>query len=214
MPRRCLFSLLCLHCVSFHIRVERAHTQKIILFAFRCVIRPDLSVVTMDSQQQQQQQEEEEQQPPSESPGSLPTFGISMSLTMDSPDEKVDGPDELQQQQQQQQQDEQQHEQEWDTIQQNPRQDKSSMMEPDTVNDQHTNTPAISNAMTEEKETNSLVDLVSDETAVTDEQGREAIMGHAIRWLQEVETIRDDMTMMSVQNAILLDSLTMAGADI
>jgi hypothetical protein len=40
----------------------------------------------------------------------------------------------------------------------------------------------------------------------------EALLKEAVQWVQELETVRDDLYMLSVRNAILLDSLAMAGA--
>jgi hypothetical protein len=40
----------------------------------------------------------------------------------------------------------------------------------------------------------------------------EALLKDAVQWVRELETVRDDLHILSVRNAILLDSLAMAGA--
>ena len=40
----------------------------------------------------------------------------------------------------------------------------------------------------------------------------ETLLKEAVQWIRELETIRDHLHMLSVRNAILLDSLAMAGA--
>lgn len=40
----------------------------------------------------------------------------------------------------------------------------------------------------------------------------EVLLREAVQWVRELETVRDDLYMLSVRNAILLDSLAMAGA--
>mmetsp|Transcript_24912 Transcript_24912/g.58033 ORF Transcript_24912/g.58033 Transcript_24912/m.58033 type:complete len:133 (-) Transcript_24912:392-790(-) len=43
---------------------------------------------------------------------------------------------------------------------------------------------------------------------------KEEMIKQASAWIKELETIRDDLQMVSVKNAILLDSLAMAGVDV
>ena len=40
----------------------------------------------------------------------------------------------------------------------------------------------------------------------------EELLKEAMQWIRELETVRDGLYMLSVRNAILLDSLAMAGA--
>lgn len=40
----------------------------------------------------------------------------------------------------------------------------------------------------------------------------EVLLQEVVQWVRELETVRDDLHMLSVRNAILLDSLAMAGA--
>jgi hypothetical protein len=48
--------------------------------------------------------------------------------------------------------------------------------------------------------------------AMTQAHPHEALLKEAITWVRELEAVRDDLHMISVKNAILLDSLAMAGA--
>lgn len=47
-----------------------------------------------------------------------------------------------------------------------------------------------------------------------EKRSKDDIMTETLSLIQEMESVRDDFTLMSVRNAILLDSLTMAGADV
>jgi hypothetical protein len=42
----------------------------------------------------------------------------------------------------------------------------------------------------------------------------EATLKRAFKWQKDLEAIRDDIYLLQVQNAVLLDSLCMAGADV
>jgi hypothetical protein len=48
--------------------------------------------------------------------------------------------------------------------------------------------------------------------AMTQAHPHEALLKEATKWVRELEAVRDDLYMLSVRNAILLDSLAMAGA--
>jgi hypothetical protein len=48
--------------------------------------------------------------------------------------------------------------------------------------------------------------------AMTQAHPHEALLKEATKWVRELEAVRDDLYMLSVKNAILLDSLAMAGA--
>ena len=48
--------------------------------------------------------------------------------------------------------------------------------------------------------------------AMTQAHPYEALLKEATMWVRELESVRDDLHMISVRNAILLDSLAMAGA--
>jgi hypothetical protein len=54
---------------------------------------------------------------------------------------------------------------------------------------------------------------INEEVVVPIEKPHDATLKNAIKWKIELETMRDGMYLLSVKNAILLDSLTMAGAD-
>lgn len=41
---------------------------------------------------------------------------------------------------------------------------------------------------------------------------QEALLKESMQWIRELETVRDDLHMLSVRNAVLLDSLSIAGA--
>jgi hypothetical protein len=57
---------------------------------------------------------------------------------------------------------------------------------------------------------------VAGDAAVQDAMAQanpyEALLKEATTWVRELESVRDDLHMISVKNAILLDSLAMAGA--
>jgi len=55
---------------------------------------------------------------------------------------------------------------------------------------------------------------MGEEVVFPIDKPHDATVKKALKWKIELETMRDDMYMLSVKNAILLDSLTMAGADI
>jgi hypothetical protein len=54
--------------------------------------------------------------------------------------------------------------------------------------------------------------IVNDDAMTQPHAPHEALLKEAVQWVQELETVRDDLYMLSVRNAILLDSLAMAGA--
>jgi len=55
--------------------------------------------------------------------------------------------------------------------------------------------------------------LLQQQDPMTQPHGpHEALLKEAVQWVRELETIRDDLHTLSVRNAILLDSLAMAGA--
>jgi hypothetical protein len=54
--------------------------------------------------------------------------------------------------------------------------------------------------------------IVNDDAMTQPHAPHEALLKEAVQWVRELETVRDDLYMLSVRNAILLDSLAMAGA--
>jgi len=58
---------------------------------------------------------------------------------------------------------------------------------------------------------------ISDGTlhfALDEAKPHATLMRDASKWILDLETLRDEMHIVSVKNAILLDSLAMAGADV
>lgn len=53
---------------------------------------------------------------------------------------------------------------------------------------------------------------ISRTSDATPQTTHEALLKQASTWVRELEAVRDDLRIMSVRNAILLDSLAMAGA--
>jgi hypothetical protein len=70
--------------------------------------------------------------------------------------------------------------------------------------------PPKSNAPRQSSTTSSTP--LGDDAMTQPHAPHEVLLKEAVQWVRELETVRDDLYMLSVRNAILLDSLAMAGA--